>query len=221
VHVEWPDMRAVCKRRFEEIFINKWETMSARTPRATFCRKFLPELELFLDPDAIARAIGAEGEERNIPLLVLTSLLKSEMGQKIYSGEARQAKWHSFLVDTKIRLADVIRADSDQEAYDSFTAASKAGARDLLNSGFQAHGAYEFDVECFGQGRKMSVTPLSEVPAVMCEVLLRQVVVNAGQVQPMPWEKHIADASGGHVPNLPTGVRAQTSLISDFVGGRQ
>jgi len=148
-------------------------------------------------------------------------LLKSEIGQKIYSGEARQAKWYSFLVDTKKRLADVLHADFDQVAYDSFTAASKAGVRDLLNSSFQAHGTYEFDVEYFGQERKMSVTPLSEVPAVMCEVLLRQVVVNTGQVQPMPWEKHIIDALGGHIPNLPTGVRVQTSLISDFVGGRQ
>lgn len=104
---------------------------------------------------------------------------------------------------------------------DNYLSASKAAVKDLLQSGFQVYGKYEVVSDYFGHKYKLTVASLHEVAPVMYQFLLRQVVVNTGQVPAMPWEEHLMAALGGSIPKMPETTKMDEDIIDSIRGGRE
>ena len=74
----------------------------------------------------------------------------------------------------------------------------------------------------------MSVTPcvvhvsnLTEVHIVMCQLLLRQSVVNTGQNNAMPWQERLESALGGSIPGITEQARVDASVLQGISGARE
>ncbi len=117
---------------------------------------------------------------------MLTRLLRQQVGQQLFQAEAQNAKWLAFLETTHKQLQDLIHLDWAEKDRDNFFAAAKNGMKDLLHSGFQVYGKYEVTCSYFNHTIAVHVSSLSEVPIVMYQLLLRQIVVNTGQINAMP-----------------------------------
>lgn len=217
----WPPMWTVTRGRFEEVLVAKWQQMSTKTPRAVFIQNFAPELKLFLEHGPFEAALEAETQKKEIPVAVLVKLLRQHVGQQLFQVEAQHAKWHSFVQSTEGRLKDLLHLDCTSQAYGNFVAASKVALKDLLSSGFAAYGKYEVACAFYGRNYKVQVAGLHEVPTVMFQLLLRQVVVNCKQVQAMPWEEHLLEMTGGSIPNIPTAIQVDKKLFQNIALGRE
>jgi hypothetical protein len=214
-------MWTMTQARFEEVFVKKWHQMSVKTPRRVFTQIFQKELKLFLEEEAFDAAVKAEEENVEIPVAVLSRLLRSQVGQQLFQVEAQNAKWLEFLEITNKRLQDLIHLDWAVKDRDNFFAASKAGVKDLMQSGFQVWGKYEVSCSYFNHANVVHVSNLSEVPIVMYQLLLRQIVVNTGQISAMPWQEHLKSAFGGSIPGIPEQARVDTSILQSISGARE
>ena len=179
-------MWTLAQARFEEVLVKEWQQMSTKTPRRVFSKTFQNELKMFLEEEAFDAAVKAEEESAEIPVAVLTRLLRQQVGQQLFQAEAQNAKWLGFLETTNKQLQDLIHLDWAEKDRDNFFVAAKNGVKDLLNSGFQVYGKYEVTCSYFNHTIAVHVSNLSEVPIVMYQLLLRQIVVNTGQISAMP-----------------------------------
>ena len=56
---------------------------------------------MFLEEEAFDAAVKAEEENAEIPVAVLTRLLRQQGGQQLFQAEAQNAKWLAFLETTQ------------------------------------------------------------------------------------------------------------------------
>ena len=214
-------MWTLTQARFEEVLVKKWQQMSTKTPRRVFSKTFQNELKMFLEEEAFDAAVKAEEESAEIPVAVLTRLLRQQVGQQLFQAEAQNAKWLGFLETTNKQLQDLIHLDWAEKDRDNFFVAAKNGVKDLLNSGFQVYGKYEVTCSYFNHTIAVHVSNLSEVPIVMYQLLLRQIVVNTGQINAMPWQEHLKRALGGSIPGIPERARVDASILQSISGARE
>ena len=178
-------MWTLTQARFEEVLVKKWQQMSTKTPRRVFNKTFQKELNMFLEEESFDAAVKAEEENAEIPVAVLSRLLRQQVGQQLVQAEAKHAKWLAFIDATNKQLKDLMHLDWAAQDRDNFFAASKIGVKDLLQSGFQVYGKYEVSCSYFRHTYNVHVSNLHEVPTVMYQLLLRQIVVNTGQINAM------------------------------------
>ncbi len=118
-------------------------------------------------------------------------------------------------------MLDLIHLDWEAQDRENFFAAAKVGLKDLLQSGFPTTGKYEIDTVYLGYRHHMIVTTLTEVPNVMYQTLLRQVVVNNKQIAAHPWEEHLKEALGGSLPDIPEAGQLDASMLHKIRGSRE
>ena len=104
-------MRTLTQARFEEVLVKRWQQMSTKTPRRVVSKTFQKELKMFLEEEAFDAAVKAEQENAEIPVAVLTRLLRQQVGQQLFQAEAQNAKWLAFLETTNKQLHDLIHLD--------------------------------------------------------------------------------------------------------------
>ena len=93
--------------------------------------------------------------------------------------------------------------------------------KDLLQSGFQVYGKYEVTCSYLGQAVAVHVSNLSEVPIIMYQLVLRQIVVNTNQTIAMPWQGHLNSPLGGSIPGIPEQARVDNSILQGISGARE
>jgi hypothetical protein len=218
---QWPAMWNVTQHRFEEVLIKKWQHMSVKTPRRIFNKTFQEELKLFLEAESFDEAVKAEEENTTIPVAVLSRLLRQQVGQQLFQAEAQNAKWLGFLDSTNKRLQDLMHLDWAASDRENFFAVSKTSVKDLLQLGFQVYGKYEVTCTYFGHTYKVQVSTLHEVAPVMYQLLLRQIVVNTGQIPAMPWQEHLKSSFGGSIPGIPEVTVVDKAILGSISGARE
>ena len=217
---EWQEMWTICCDRFEECTAQKWRAMRARTPRNIFVTRFKPVVRKFLHAESLDTVIQNIADKEPLNELALSELLKKSLGQALFSAEADQNKWSSFLGVCRKRLDDLIHSNWTPEEASSFHQAMRNQCRLLLQSGMDVPDKIELSAVMFGENWKMTVPSIWDVPTRLYHVLLRQIAVQNKQVRLYPWEDHLIKAFSGVIPGIPEAMKLPQDLIGHMSAAR-
>ena len=174
-----------------------------------------------MEEEFLIVAVQADMERKDIPLAVLSQMLRHRVGQHLFQSEAQDVKWKAFVEDTRELLRDMMQKGWGPKEQEGFMATSKHVVKDLLQTGLQMYGKYEVCLEFYGHTYIVYVSNLNEVAPVMYQLLLREFVVKNGQIAPLPWEQHLLQTLGTTPKEHPEDNEVHPTTLQNMSGARE
>ena len=217
----WPAVWPIVEWSFEDVMIRKWQSMSGTAPRKVFIVKFQPELGMFLEPSSLEAAVEAEKNETKLAPTLLVRLLAKRIGQQLWAGESRTAKWTVFVENMQKRLDSLIHLDFEADERRNYFKIALQEADVLLAAGFPLYGKYEVHYKYFTKDKMSKIDSLKDVFHFLYQIALRQLAINCGAVSLYKWEQHLLQALGGQIPGFPSTIRLEATLVGEVTASRQ
>jgi hypothetical protein len=218
-HMRWPEGWAAIKSRMELVLMSHMESLTPTLDRDDFLRKFRKVIELFCPPSAVADVVTAVDANLAVPTPQLRSLLETQLGQKLFSKEARELNWAEFVNDATTRLRDLIHQDWLEGENTAFVNRMREWTREIGRSGHTAPVLAREKFVWLNFSVLFPVADLDDYWSIPHYIALASCAVNAEVVSIMPWERVLL--GGGAIRNYPTvGIR-QSKLTEEVWSSRK